>query len=139
MTGVILLDLVCTFAGQPASYWRDPTTGIEGNRLVKRIVVEGHLPFLLASILYVSAVTWLVSITPRKLALMGILGMIFGHYFGASTWLCYRFGIGVQGPILYGILLGILLVSTGSNSPEINSADHHRKIDPPMPPINTDS
>ncbi len=41
---------------------------------------------------------------------MIILAFIFGHYYGASTWLAHRWHLGTTGTVLYAIVLAVILV-----------------------------
>ena len=60
----------------------------------------------------------LVSIIPRRLALVAIFAFILGHYFGASTWLSYGWHFGITGPIIYGVVLGFVIVMLAFPAPD---------------------
>jgi len=65
-------------------------------------------------------VFYLVSVLPRRLASIALFSVIFGHYFGASSWLMFNFHLGIFAPIVYGILLSICLVALGEENLTLN-------------------
>ena len=113
MVAVILIDMAITLIGQPASYWSDPATVHEGNRLFHWIMSKGYQVTLLADLIYVGGSFFLVSILPWRLGLTLLFALVLGHYFGASTWLCFRYQLGAAGMVLYGVLLATVLVAVG--------------------------
>ncbi len=113
MAGVILFDMAATFAGQPASYWSDPATVHEGNRLFHWVMSRGYPVAMLVDAVYLAGSVLLVSILPWRLGLTLLFALVLGHYFGGSTWLCFRYGLGAQGMVLYGLLLAAVLVGIG--------------------------
>ena len=88
---VMLLDAACTLIGQPASFWRDPSTTNEGSPIVRFFLARGLLPFAVCGILYVVGVLIIASVTPRRIGLAVLFYLILGHFFGMSTWLRYYF------------------------------------------------
>jgi hypothetical protein len=106
---VILFDTLMTLLGQPASYWQQPATAVEGNAFFGWFIVRGLTFFLVTSALYVIAAFLLSSYLPRRLATVAALAFILGHYFGASSWLAFSFGFGVSAAVLYGTLLAVVL------------------------------
>ncbi|MCX6877368.1 MAG: hypothetical protein NTW21_26700 [Verrucomicrobia bacterium] len=113
MVGVILSDTINTLLGQPKSYWQHPATAYEHNQFIRLFVTQGYLPFVLWSLLYIAGAFIAVSILPRRFALMTLFSFILGHYFGASSWWVYHWGYGMQGAIIYGIILAVVLVLCG--------------------------
>lgn len=113
MAGVILFDMAATFVGQPASYWSNPSTVHEGNRLFHWVMSQGYLVALLVDAVYLVGSVFLVSILPWRLGLTLLFALVLGHYFGGSTWLCFRYGLGAQGMVLYGLLVAAALVTVG--------------------------
>jgi len=113
MVGVILGDLVLTYLGQPASYWSDPETVHEGNQWFHWVMSRGPLFAWAIDLLYLAGCFLLVSLLPKRGALILLLALVLGHFFGGASWLCFRFGGGAQGMILYGILVSTLLVLLG--------------------------
>ena len=117
MVCVILTDIINTLLGQPKSYWQHPETGAEYNRLIRLIVTQGHLPFVLFLLLYLAGAFLVVSLLPRRLSLIALFSFILCHYFGASTWWVYHWGYGMQASIIYGIILAVVLVLCGVGGP----------------------
>ncbi len=129
MVLVLSIDTTCTLIGQPDSYWHSPLTGNEGNDFFRLFLVQGYIPFIIWSILYILAMLILVSLIPGRTAAVIMYALILGHYFGASTWLDYRFGFGASGPIIYGALISLAIVAlngnnNGSSSVEEKSSNH---------------
>jgi len=112
---VIAIDIVCTLLGQPSSYWRHPASGIEANPFFAWFLCRGQGFFISWSICYIAGVVLATWILPRRLATVALLSFILGHFFGASTWLLFRFGLGIAAPVIYGIAIASLLVSLGLN------------------------
>lgn len=110
MIGVILFDIIITLYSQPTSYWADPSTVKEGNRLFHLIMSKGYKVSLLVDVFYVGGSFLLVSILPWRLALLLLFSLVLGHYFGGSTWLCFYYQFGAKAMVLYGVLLSAVLV-----------------------------
>ena len=110
---VIAIDLVCTLVGQPSSYWKSPTSGIEANPFFAWFLYRGQGFFIFWSVCYIAVVVLLTWILPRRLATVALLSFILGHFFGASTWMLFRFGLGISAPVIYGIAIASVLVSLG--------------------------
>lgn len=113
MLAVILFDIAITLYSQPASYWTDPSTVEEGNRLFHLIMAKGYKVSLLVDVFYVGGSFLLVSILPWRLALLLLLSLVLGHFFGASTWLCFYYQLGAKAMVLYGVLVSAVLVFVG--------------------------
>ncbi len=113
MLAVILIDITATLTGQPSTYWSDPRTVEEGNRLFHWIMSQGYHVSLFVDLFYVGGSFLLVTYLPWRLGLSLLFALILGHFFGGSSWLCYRFQLGAMGMILYGVLLAITLVAVG--------------------------
>jgi hypothetical protein len=110
MMGVILFDNINTLFGQSATYWQHPETAQEGNRLTHFFISRGWLSFCLYELADMAVAFLLASLAPRRLALVVILAFIFGHYYGASTWLADRWHLGTQGTVIYAIMLAVIFV-----------------------------
>lgn len=117
MVAAMIFDSCITLVGQPATYWQHPHTVREGNGFFRFFFSHGLSAYILTTLLYISAVFFLVSILPRRLALVSIFAFILGHYFGASTWLNYYWHFGVNAPIIYGIILGVVFVQLAFSTP----------------------
>ena len=110
MVGAMLFDKLNTVVGQPSTYWQQPETVNEGNPFFRYFLAHGLPVYVLFSLVYVSLIFVLVSLVPRRLALMVIFAFIFSHYYGASTWLYRHWHFGVSGPIIYGLVLAGCIV-----------------------------
>jgi hypothetical protein len=111
MLAVILFDNVNTLFGQPATYWSHPETVQEGNRLTHIFISKGWAWFVGYEIVYMSMSYLLACIPSRRIALTVMLSFIFGHYYGASTWLAHRWHLGTEGTVIYAIALSAILVA----------------------------
>jgi hypothetical protein len=110
MVGVFLFDKFNTLVGQPGSYWRHPETADEVNRSWHYALVRGVPFYLLASVAAIAILLLIVSVIPRKIALIVIFLVILSKYVGACSWLTYHWQFGMWGPGLYGIILSVILV-----------------------------
>jgi hypothetical protein len=81
-------------------------------------------------LVYISVVFFLVSILPRRLALVSIFAFIFGHYYGASGWLEYYWHFGINAPIIYGIILGVVFVQLAFSTPDKKKTKNLLSDDP---------
>jgi hypothetical protein len=110
MVGVDLFDKFNTLVGQPGTYWRHPETADEINRSWHYALVRGFPFYLLASAVAIVILLLIVSILPRKIALIIIFAVILNKYVGACSWLTYHWHFGVRGPVIYGTILSVILV-----------------------------
>lgn len=117
MFGAMLFDLVLTFASQPATYWRHPETADPGYHTFHFFMGRGWLAYIVVNLIYFMGALSLVSLLPRKSALVAIFAIILGHYFGAAAWLNYVWHLNMAGPFLCNIALGLVIFS----APESNA------------------
>ena len=117
MVGANLFDKLCTLLGQPDSYWHHPEAVREGNVLPRFFLIHGWPVYLLYSLIYISAVFFILSIIPRRLALVGLFSEILAHYFAACTWLVYHWHFGVCASGIYSIILGVVFVQWAYPTP----------------------
>ena len=82
---------------------------MEGDPLVRAIMQRGLTPLLIISVVYGLGAVALVSVLPRRPALIVLLSLTLYHYYGASTWLQYHFDVSYAA-LLSGIVLSALLV-----------------------------
>jgi hypothetical protein len=118
MVCAMLFDSCVTLLSQPRSYWHHPETVIENNHFFRYFFGQGLPVYLLTILVYIVVTFLLVSIVPRRLALVGVFSFILGHYYGASTWLNYRWHFGINAPIIYGIILGVVFVQLAFSTPD---------------------
>jgi len=130
MIGSILFDLGITLAGQPSSYFHDPHTVNELNGFFSYFYIHGLSAFILTILIYPTLVFCLVSVLPRRLALVTAFAFTLGHYFGASTWLVYHWQFGINAPIIYGVILSVLFVHLAFPSPDKANAKNLQSDEP---------
>jgi len=110
MAAVILLDAFNTLLGQPASYWHHPEMVHEGNQFSRFFLMRGWYAYCAIELIYCSVMFWLVSVFPKRLPLIFIFYFIFIHFIGASNWFFYEWRMGMETPVIYGIILSVLIV-----------------------------
>jgi hypothetical protein len=110
MAVVILYDPINTLIGQPASYWIHPETVNEGNLFLRNLMIQGWYVYFIVDLIYCYFMFWLVSILPKKLALFFILLNIFTHFVGSSCVFFYQWRMGMQSPVIFGIIISIIII-----------------------------
>jgi hypothetical protein len=110
MVVMILSDLTITLVGQPGSYWHHPETMQEANSLSRFFLGYGWWAFFLYDLVYAWGLFLLVSKLPRVIALVTVFAFIFSHFNGVSSWLFYRWRMGMEAPVIYGTILGTVIV-----------------------------
>lgn len=113
MIGTLLGDLLITFAGQRASYWLNPSTVNETNRLVAPILSRGMVPTLLLTLFGIVGLWFTASVLPKRWALLLILAVTLSCYFGISSWLVFNFHLGSAAEMIGAIVLAAVLVAAG--------------------------
>ncbi|MHA3771178.1 hypothetical protein ACXR0O_06525 [Verrucomicrobiota bacterium sgz303538] len=102
-----------------------PTTANEGDPIVRLVMHQGPVPLLLVSVVYCVAILAFVSVLPRRPALIVLLLFTLWHYYGALTWLQFRFHY-AYGGFLSGVVLAALLVAAGLDTRQTPAAtDQH--------------
>jgi hypothetical protein len=124
LLAVIAFDFGVTLVGQPSSYWRDPHTANEGNAAFKWFMVQGIFCYGAFILTYISAVSMLLRVLPRQIAIVTGLVFLLSHYFAGSTWLSFHFKLGMIGPILYAMVLSTVLISFLQSSGTNGCANH---------------
>lgn len=110
MLAVLLLDMILTLVGQPASYWRDPATAEEFNPLVAWFMHRG-LTITVVSWLSFSAASFaLVTFLPGRAGSITLLAFILGAFTASSGWLVYRFRLGMPGLYVYSFAVAATYV-----------------------------
>jgi hypothetical protein len=110
MLGPMLFDMINTLAGQPASYWLHTDTVHETNEISRFFLIRGWYAYVSWDIFYFLGIFWLVSILPRRLALICIFMFIFIHFVGTSNWFFYEWRMGMETPVIFGIILSVIIV-----------------------------
>jgi hypothetical protein len=110
MSGAMLFDFTLTLAGQPGSYWLHPASVNESNPLFGLFLARGWIAGVLFYLVYLAATFLLVSVVSTMTARICIFALLFSHFNGASTWLFYRWRLGMEAPVFYAVLLSAIIV-----------------------------
>jgi hypothetical protein len=107
----MLFDLSLTLIGQPEGYWSTSGVGAnEANELFHYFSLHSAYIFVVSLFLYIVIMFGLITFVPTRIAYVGSLALIFGHYYGACSWLTWDYG--VQAAIVYAVFLAVILVYT---------------------------
>lgn len=118
MLGVMLFSVVATLAGQPLEFWSHPESAVRfdglsiydhTNHKFEFFLGHGWKAYVLACSVYFAGAFVLVSVLPKRPALIAIFSFIFAHFYGGSNWLAVRWHSGVVGPLAYSFVPSILL------------------------------
>ncbi|ORT50847.1 hypothetical protein ST37_07875 [Vibrio sp. qd031] len=105
----MLFDLTLTLIGQSETYWSSSGVEVnEANELFHYFSSHGSLSFVASLLAYVAIMFGLITYVPTRIAYVGSLALIFGHYYGACSWLTWDYG--VQAAVVYAIFLASILV-----------------------------
>jgi hypothetical protein len=127
MLGVMLFSMIATLAGQPRVFWTSPERAIRfdglsiydhTNHKFEFFLGHGWEAYLLACAVYFGAAFALVSVLPRRPALIAMFSFIFGHFYGGSNRLAVRWHYGVVGPMAYQFAPAIFLTLAAFPVPE---------------------
>jgi len=116
MLAVMLAGIVLTLVSQPPSYWSHPDSAIRGdglglhnptNHSFESLLGYGWPAYLACNAVYVAAALFLVSVLPRRLALVLLFTVTLGHIYAGTNWLAIRWHGGMLASPVY--TLGIVL------------------------------
>ena len=110
MLGAMVLDFAMTLLGQPGSFWQHPETMRESNQLVRLFLGQGWTGYFLFDLVDISGAFLLVSILPRTFALICFFAFTLGGFIGASNWFFYTWRMGMEAPVIYGVVLSAVIV-----------------------------
>ena len=110
MIGAMICDTINTLLGQPASYWLHPETVHEANQISRYFLAQGWYAFIFRDLIYFFGIFWLVLILPRRWALICIFYFMFTGFIGASNWFFYEWRMGMETPVIFGIMLSVIIV-----------------------------
>ena len=110
MIGAMVCDTINTLLGQPASYWLHPETVHEANNVSRYFLAQGWYAFVFRDLFYFFGIFWLAMILPRRWALMCIFYFMLTGFIGASNWLFYEWRMGMEAPVIFGIILSVIIV-----------------------------
>jgi hypothetical protein len=120
MIAVMLAGIALTLASQPAAYWSHPDAAIRGdglgihnptNHSFEFFLGYGWFAYLACSAAYVAATFILVSVLPRRPALVLLFTVTLGQVYAGSNWLAVRWHFGMLASSLYGLGLGLPMAS----------------------------
>jgi len=135
MMGAMLFDPFVTLLGQPRSYWAHPETVLEGNPFWRWFMVRGWQDYVLMDLLYCLGALWLVSVAPRFYAAVILFTFTFGHFGGGSNWFFYVWRLGMEAPVIYGIVLSSTIVFLSfRRSENLDSMVDHSAVEPSRVP-----
>lgn len=123
------IDGIFTLIGQPASYWLNTATVHEANPMARYFLEIGWWAYA-AYILIWIAVPWLIAIRASRLTGWAIaFAFALGGLFGGSNWLFYVWRLGLQAPVIFGMILSILIVRLVLRRDQSASSGAHSQID----------
>jgi hypothetical protein len=131
MIGTMLFSMFNTLVGQPEGFWLNPENAIrgDGSRLHRHVnhtfeffLGYGWQPYVVLCLIYFTLAFLVVSVLPRKAALIAVFSFIFGHYFGGCNWLAVRWHLGFSGVTYYSLILSAA-VAFSLSPPPGNSGD----------------
>ena len=126
MLATMLFSMLNTLAGQPAQFWLNPENAMRGdgshlhrqvNHTFEFFLSYGWQPYVAMCLIYFALAFFVVSVLPRKLALIAVFSFIFGHYFGSCNWLAVRWHLGFTGVTYYSLVLCVVLALSLPPSP----------------------
>jgi hypothetical protein len=129
----MVAGVALTLAGQPAVFWSHPDSAIRGdglgihdptNHTFEFLLGFGWPAYLACSAVYTAASFLLVSVLPRRIALVLLFTVTLGHIYAGTNWLAIRWHGGMLASPIYtlgvGIPLAAILGQVGRQGPELN-------------------
>jgi hypothetical protein len=110
MVFAMLTDAVVTLWGQPSGYWLHPAIVDEGNEVSRFFLTRGWYAYLFEQALICIGVFWLISVLPTTWGFITALSFTFAGFTGASNWFFYRWILGLEAPIIFGMVLSSAIV-----------------------------
>jgi hypothetical protein len=116
--GAMLFSMINTLVGQPVEFWLNPAKAVRGdglhlhnhvNHTFEFFLGYGWQPYVVSCLIYFALAFLVVSVLPRRAALIAGFSFIFGHYYGACNWLAVRWHLGFNGVGLYALLLSMAM------------------------------
>ncbi len=109
MALAIATDCVCTLIGQPASYWHNTATVFEANPASKFFLQIGWWAYAAYDLVLIGIFRLLALRVPPATGWAVVFGMTFGGFCGGSNWLFFVWRLGLETPVIYGVLLSVLI------------------------------
>jgi hypothetical protein len=130
---VVVAGVVLTLAGQPAAFWSRPDSAIRGdglgihdptNHAFEFLLGHGWPAYLACKAGVLAATILLVSLLPRRTAIILLLTVTFAHVYTGTNWLAIRWHAGMLASTVYGlgagVPLGLAVTRFGRAGPELN-------------------
>ncbi len=106
--GLACLDAVLTLLGQSPEYWAGNYGQVsELSPTFHHLLATHPLAFVVGIAGWILVFTGLILLLPETLALATSVAVVFGHTWGATSWLLYHFQYGYQACIGLFILTAI--------------------------------
>jgi hypothetical protein len=134
---LIAAGAVLTLAAQPSSFWSLPQTAIRFDGLAIRsstnpmfdfFLGRGWPAYLSGVSLYGAAVWLMVSVLPKRLAMVAEFTVILGLSYCGSNWIIVRWHTGIGGAAIYVAAVSIVLALAVFPSVEDREQDGLRRL-----------
>lgn len=123
--GTLVLDFANTLIGQPHAYWQNPANVHEANALSRYFLLHGWWAFCMYDVVYCAVILLLPVVLPRAAAMIAVFAFMLGGYAGASNWFFYVWRMGMETPVLLGVVLSGVIVLTAFPSRNTSPATQH--------------
>ncbi len=119
LVGTIVCCFINTLIGQSTKYWHNPETAIRAdglsiynptNHAFDFFIGYGWFTYIVTCVVYLTVVFLLVSLLPKRLALITIFSFIFGYFFVVTNWIAIRWHLGMIAVPLFAIVLSPFIV-----------------------------
>lgn len=91
-TAICLLDYGLTLAGQSNVYWSGDYTAVnEGSPSFAYYLTVHPLVAVAAGFVWIAIFSTIILLLPETISLIVAIAVLFGHTFGALSWLMFRF------------------------------------------------
>ena len=107
---ILLFDMAVTLAGQPASFWHDPSTVREDNPLVSWFMHRGPILTVAVWLGFIVGSFGLVTFLPGRWGAIVMYAFILGAFAASSGWVIFQFQFGIAGLYLYSFAVATALV-----------------------------
>jgi hypothetical protein len=123
---VIFIDGVVTIVARDRGFWRELDTSGGAGKILYPVLQHGYLGVAAFSLAYAGVAFALVSLLPRRLAVVVLFSYVLAHYASASTWFSCAFHYGVKASIIYGVLIALAISSLGFPSTHLATSPHEK-------------
>jgi hypothetical protein len=102
----ILIDGACTLIGQPPDY---PRATEENEPIVGFFLERGYVVFAAAGLLYGVGIIFIISVVPRRIGLIILFTLLLAHFWGATSWLAWKFGYSIRADYIFDLCMAVLI------------------------------